>query len=108
MIKTFYLYPMDHHEPDLREYDKKLQLAIDSYFQMRYNFDQNIRCIQARKEGYKDETCSKCKAFFRSHKHFIRCSETDCPMKEAGGKSLAHQILDHHEVVTKAEKTGNG
>jgi hypothetical protein len=34
------------------------------------------------------ETCSKCKAVFLPHHHFIRCEANDCPMKDGNGPLL--------------------
>jgi hypothetical protein len=38
-------------------------------------------------EGYpdKDEICHKCKRVFKNYHHFLRCDNTECPMKDGKG-----------------------
>lgn len=43
---------------------------------------------------HKDEICSKCKAVLLAHIHFVRCDESDCPMRSPNPKSVLEMLLD--------------
>lgn len=49
--------------------------------------------LKAIEEGYKDEICGKCRQYFAAYKHFVRCEQKDCPMKD-GKPSLLNRLLD--------------
>lgn len=65
--------------------------------------DAEQREIAAIREGYKAEICRKCETVLLAHKHFLRCNDSACPMKDGKG-SILDQLAAPPEIAPTKEK----